>query len=147
MERFHLQLLQIYRDSAICPKSTRTNNKPPTESKPASQPDLNNFLYPNQPLNSGSMGNNQMQNSLYPIFPFSQASSYAKVEAQEGNPYIMENKGSNNHQNNSPAMFDLSRYTLGPHPPFYSPDLYPQLRANTERMEDVPVKNLFNDPL
>jgi hypothetical protein len=111
------------------------------------QPEVNNFLFQNAPMNVGGMSNGSMQGQLFPLFPFSQTPNYPKVEAQEGNPYIMENKQINNPPQ---PMFDMSRYGMQshPHPPYFSgpPDVYPhpihQMRNNIEK-EEVPAKNYF----
>jgi hypothetical protein len=146
MEQFHLRLLQIYRDSSICPKNVRPPVKSPQEYKSVPSSEANAFLFPNSGL--GAMGSNipsGMQPSLFPMFPFS---NYPKVEAQEGTPYIIDNKPANNQH---PAMFDMSRFGMQPHPhqSFFQgpPELFPPLNRPQEKNEEVPVKNLFGEPL
>lgn len=75
-----------------------------------------------------------MQPSIFPIFPFSQTPNYPKVQAQDGIPYIMDNK------NHNQPMFDMSRY----HPQYYAnPTEMYQINRVQQKVEDVAPKNIF----
>jgi hypothetical protein len=128
MEHFHLALLQIYRDSAICPKNSPPQNKTLPDPKPASPPqEINNFLFPAPPLSAALINNGQLPNHLFSMFPFAQPPNFPKVEAHEGNPYIMDNKMASN----ALPMYEMPRFNMQhAHAAFYpAPDMYQQLRS------------------
>lgn len=152
MEQFHLKLLQMYREASICPRNNRQYVKTYQESKISPPQEINNFLFPNPGM--ANLNNNMqagMQANMYSMFPFSQTPNYPKVEAQEGNPYILENKPPAQTQ---PAanLYDIPRFTVQSHPPpqYFSnppPDLMAILNRTHEKQEELPPKNIFGDSL
>ena len=140
MEQFHLKLLQMYREASICPRNSRHYTRSYQETKVSPPQEINNFLFPN-PAMAPSMNNNipaGMQPSMYSMFPFSQTPNYPKVEAQEGNPYILENKPPAQTQ---PAanIYDIPRFTVQSQPPpQYFPNPSPDFLALLSRSHEKP---------
>lgn len=119
MHHFHITLLQLYRDSAICPR----------KSKPQPDPKPNGFLYPSPPQPIQSLQPGQL---LYQYLPYQP--TFPKVEEEENMPYILNN-----------GMFEMA-YPL-PNPYYYPPQQHPDAKRKPDskkpEQEEPHVRNVF----